>query len=409
MANNPATKKTFIALLNAVSIDSARTACLSGGDRILIEFTRRWLKYFANYQIITCNSGVKILQKYLKWEQNLKFIVLKIPAAYYQNLIKLYLCKTWKACSFLFHYKFPQNTYLYSSSDFWPDTFPAFLAKLKNPQITWIAGFYLFSPTPWQQDSPYRTNLKRWLIGLGYWLTQLPMYWLVKHHADLVWVTSQPDVEKFITTRRPRSKIAVIQGGVDIAPSEKYFAQKQIIPVQERKYDACFVGRFHYQKGVLELIEIWKRVSRQKPQAKLAMIGVGPLEQEIRKKIKKYKLTKNIDLLGFRDGQSKYKIFQQSKMMVHPATYDSGGMAAAEGMAWRLPAVSFDLEALKTYYPQGMVKTPVGNLDLFAQNVLKLLNDANYYTQVAQEGARLIREVWDWEIRSQKILNTIFA
>ncbi len=408
MFNNHCSPKTWIAVMNAVSIDSARTSCLSGGDRILIELTRRWLPYFRRYQILTCTSGAKILKKYLKHQKKLNITALKIPAAYYQNLIKLYLAKTWKACSFLCRYKFPQNTYLYSSSDFWPDTLPAFLAKLKAPQITWIAGFYLFAPTPWQKDSPYRTSPQRWLIGLGYWLSQRPMYWLVKHYADRVWVTSEPDVEKFITPQRPRSKINVIQGGVDVTPSQKYFENHPIIPVPERKYDACFVGRFHYQKGVLELIDIWKRVCAQKPQAKLAMIGVGPLESEIKVKIQKHRLQNNVDLLGFRDGPRKYEIFIQSKMMVHPATYDSGGMAAAEGMAWRLPAVGFDLEALKTYYPQGMIKTPVGNLDLFAQNILKLLNDPRYYAQMAQKAINLIREVWDWETRSQKIFHQTF-
>ena len=46
-------------------------------------------------------------------------------------------------------------------------------------------------------------------------------------------------------------------------------------------------------------------------------------------------------------------------MVVHPAIFDSGGMAAAEAMAWGLPGVSFDLPALKTYYPQGMIKNPL--------------------------------------------------
>jgi len=37
-------------------------------------------------------------------------------------------------------------------------------------------------------------------------------------------------------------------------------------------------------------------------------------------------------------------------------------MAAMEAMAWSLPGVCFDLEALKTYYPKGMVKVPLGTL-----------------------------------------------
>jgi glycosyltransferase involved in cell wall biosynthesis len=50
-------------------------------------------------------------------------------------------------------------------------------------------------------------------------------------------------------------------------------------------------------------------------------------------------------------------------------------MAAWEAMACGLPGVSFDLPALRTYYPKGMLKTPCYDLKAFAENILKLLND----------------------------------
>jgi len=54
-------------------------------------------------------------------------------------------------------------------------------------------------------------------------------------------------------------------------------------------------------------------------------------------------------------------------------------MSAAEAMAWGLPGVSFDLEALKTYYPKGMIKTPCFNHDKFAANIINLLSNQSLY------------------------------
>jgi glycosyltransferase involved in cell wall biosynthesis len=82
-------------------------------------------------------------------------------------------------------------------------------------------------------------------------------------------------------------------------------------------------------------------------------------------------------------------------------------MAAAEGMAWKLPAVSFDLEALKTYYPKGMIKTECYNVKKFAQNILELLNNQVLYKQISQEAHRLINERWDWQKQSKNIINQI--
>ncbi len=389
--------------MNAVSAGDPNS--LSGGDRILIEFFKRWRQHFIKVDLLTCTVGEKVIRRYFRFLENISIKAIKVKRETYQNLWLLYLYKTIKGLIIVDQLK-EDYDFVYSSSDFWPDSIPAFWLKLRKPKTCWIAGFYLFAPSPLQEDSPYKDE--NFLKGFLFWLTQLPIYFIVKNWADYVFVTSEPDVRKFITTKRGRKKIIIVQGGVDITEAKKYLANENTALAEKRKYDACFVGRFHYQKGVLELIDIWKKVYDRKKGAKLAMIGIGPLEQKVREKIKRYKLEKNIDLLGFRDGKDKYKIFKQSKIMVHPATYDSGGMAAAEGMAWGLPGVGFDLKALKTYYPRGMIKTPEGDLNEFAKNILKFLDDQDLYHKISKEAIDLTQEIWDWDKRAVKIYQKVF-
>lgn len=376
---------------------------ISGGDRIFIELSKIWTSKI-NIMVFISQDGWEICER-----ESLKDVNYKIWAldkfnkyGYFIN----YLYRTYIGIAKSSQVEMREGDIVYSSSDFWPDSIPAFLMKLRNKDVKWIAGFYLFAPKPWQKDSPYKG--KRWLIGLFYWLTQLPIYWIVKRYADMVFVTSEPDVEKFVTKKRTRDKIVVIRGGVDIKPSEEYLTSGNIIPVEKREYDACFVGRFHYQKGVVKLIDIWRMVCDKKPKARLAMIGVGPLGKEIGKKIEKLSLQNNIELLGFRDGEEKYEIFRQSKIVVHPATYDSGGMAACEAMAWGLPGVSFDLMALSTYYPRGMVKAPCFDLEEFSKKILRLLEDTKLYQDTSKDAISWARE-WDWDKRAKIIHNRMLS
>lgn len=378
---------------------------LSGGDNIFIECARRWAQMGHKINIFVWEEGLEMCRRnhltgvnYIIWKAA-RFKRAGFPILYFSRVI--IGCMKSLRCNL----KLP--AIIYSSSDFWPDSIPAFIMKIKNKQARWIAGFYLFAPKPWQEDSPYKG--KRWIIGLFYWLMQLPVYWIVKKFADMVFVTSEPDVEKFVTEKRDRNKIIVIRGGVDIYPSEKYLNSNKIIPVEERKYDAVFIGRFHPQKGVLELIDIWNLVCERKPAAKLAMIGSGPLENEIRQRIERSDLERNIDLLGFKDGEEKYKIFKQGKIVIHPAIYDSGGMAAAEAMAWGIPGVGFDLEALKTYYPRGMVKVAQGDYKKFAKEIIELLENKGYYLKVSDEARDLIIKEWDWDKRAKFISNKILS
>lgn len=144
----------------------------------------------------------------------------------------------------------------------------------------------------------------------------------------------------------------------------------------------------------------------KKKDSKLAIIGVGDLEQKVRDKIKRYGLEESITLFGFKDGIEKLTIFKESKVVVHPAIYDSGGMAACEAMACGLPGVSFDLPALKTYYPKGMLKTPCFDLEAFADNILKLLGDEKLYEKTAKDALDWAKE-WDWDKKGEELLEHI--
>lgn len=296
---------------------------------------------------------------------------------------------------------------VYSASDAYPDFLPALRLKKKRPELSWIAGYYLFVPQPFGGQTPYKG--KNRMRGCLYWLMQILSFRLINRYADFVFVTSEPDVERFVNRRREKNKVVVVRGGVDISPSEKHLKSGSIVPLDKRQYDACFIGRLHYQKGALEIVDVWKHVVEEKSDARLVMIGDGPLEQEIRSKIAVCGLERNIDMVGFLDGEEKYGIFKESKMIVHPATYDSGGMAAAEGMAWGLPAVSFDLEALKSYYPRGMLKTARGDLRRFAANILSLLKDGALYQRVSSEARDLIVREWDWNKRARQLYYAVFG
>ncbi|MDP1710238.1 MAG: glycosyltransferase family 4 protein, partial [bacterium] len=200
-------------------------------------------------------------------------------------------------------------------------------------------------------------------------------------------------------------KLVVVLGAVDTELISKYIKKFSKLP---KIYDAVFQGRFHPQKGVVELIKIWRLVVDKIPKAKLVMIGDGPLMRDVKLKIENLKLENNVRLMGYVfDGDEKYKLFAQSKIVVHPALYDSGGMASAEAMAFGLPCVGFDLESYQSYYPQGMVKVKTGDLDEFANKINKFLDDKKYREKIGKEACDMIGLSWSWDKRAKEILEYV--
>lgn len=382
---------------------------LSGGDRIFIELARNAAKLKVSTTVISWTAGFTMCRKTdLLAGENLKFLDLEMDKIDSFGFFLSYLGRIIKAVLWSFSYNFPQkdtsSIVLYTASDFWMDVISSVILKARFPKMHWAGTFYLAAPNPFKGYKEGGEWKFPTIKGLIYWLMQLPMYWLIRLFAQFIFVTSDPDIARFPKQAKEK-RVIVIKGGVDLEKMKKY--QKQIGNV-EKAYDGVFMGRFHPQKGVLEMIDIWKIVVGKLPKAKLIMIGDGPLMSQVRDKIKRYHLGKNIELTGYLiDGREKYTIFAKSKIVVHPAIYDSGGMAAAEAMAWGLPGVSFDLEALKTYYPEGMLKAPLHNNQKFALIVMDLLSHKKLYEKTKKESLSLITNYWDWKKRATESLSRI--
>ena len=379
---------------------------LSGGDRIWIELAKR----------IAEKHPVHV---YL-WEEGLT--IAKREGLAGVNYV-LWSAKTSAALGFFVNYfvrifiglvkvltlKLENNsqTIVHSASEFWQDSFPALILKLKYPKITWIAAWYQTAPNPLigYREQGTRDN-KYFVSAFLYWLAQLPVKPLISHFADFVLVNNDEEKKQFPLLNR-KERVLVVLGAVPLTDIKKYLIKHSKSNIQ-RQFDAVFQGRFHPQKGVVELIEIWKKVVDKKPDSILAMIGDGPLMTKVKIQITKYKLQKNVKLFGYVfDGQKKYSIFQRSKIVVHPAFYDSGGMAAAEAMAFGIPCVGFNLASYKSYYPKGMLKVSKGDLNLFAKKILYLLTNSRARNNLGMEARKVIEAGWTWNVRVDTFLNKI--
>jgi len=289
--------------------------------------------------------------------------------------------------------------FIYSVSDFLPDVIPALFAKWKNPKIKWISAFYFFAPKPWQKHNPYATSLMRRAMGICYWFIQSFVYLVIKNYANLVVSCNELDNKVFIRDGFSERKIIAIYGGVDLNIINAVPVPKKIL------YDAVFMARFHPQKGPIVAVKAWKELIKTFPKARLAMIGNGSEEKEIAVYIKKNGLSNNIRLFGFIDGIKKYKILKSSRIFIHSATYETGGMAVAEGMACGLPVVAFAQEGFKYCYPQGLLGVlPIGDYHKLAWAIRELLVDDKKYAILKKEALELVTREWDWDKRASFIL-----
>ncbi len=378
---------------------------ISGGDRIFIEFARKWSKE-CQVIIYVWEEGFKMCQRQNLNEPNIAY--------------KISSMQPWKNFGFLINYlariiegikiglslrlSNDSETIIYSASEFWMDSLTALFLKLRYPNVKWVASWYQSAPNPLKGFTQGSREEKYYISSLIYWFIQLPIKPLISKFADFILVNNQLETKKFMNLRA-NQKVLVILGALDLEKIRQYKKKYKNV---KKIYDGVFQGRFHPQKGVVELVDIWKMVVNEKPDAKLAMIGDGPLMEEVKKRIKRNSLEKNIDIFGYLfDGPQKYKIFAQSRIVLHPSFYDSGGMASAEAMAFGLPAIGFNLKSYEDYYPKGMIKIEIGNLDKFSQEVTHLLSESKLYKDIARQSEDMIQINWSFKIRADQLMKEL--
>lgn len=385
-------------------VDNAQsdTTGMSGGDRIAIELGEHWSRSGKAQVSVVGSNLTETLWKKCAPEPSVEFVhVSHLREG--ENLFFSYLKRVLRGIWFSRKLEMDRSeiNIVYTASDFWPDAITGLFMYLRNrDRCRWIAGFYLFAPNPFKgfvENGSWGIPSIRSLL---YSISQKPVYLAVKIFASMVFVTNENDIDAFVTASRSKDKVIAVRGGVDTETPARHAEDSA---EEAKSIDAVFVGRFHPQKGIVELIDIWKMVCDQIPDARLAVIGIGPLEKEVRQRISDNDLDRQVQLYGYLDGMPKYEVFKISRLILHPALYDSGGMAAAEGMAWGLPGVSYDLPALRTYYPRGMVKVPVGKPERFAEAIIELLRNNEMRRRIGEEARQLTHESWSWPQQAKSI------
>lgn len=378
--------------MRLIAFSNSYTKGVSGGDIRFIEIAKRMKD--VNKLVITSQLGSLLCQK-----KGLDAdYIITTNETEIKSVILLYLKRIFK--TFLLdldlYFDTEKNVVVYSTSDFLPDVLPAFWLKLGNIHIKWIAIVHSIAPNPFYDHmQEFSKKKKRKLLStneLLYKIFQLASIKLMTWGADKILVVNTEIRDYLIKKNIDTNKIIIVDNGVDFVRIQK------IKPHENIKYDATFIGRYHRHKGIFDLIKIWKLVCAHNDNAKLAIIGDGSEEfrSKVEYEIKKINLDKNIDLLGFLSWDDTIKVIKSSKIFVCPSFYESWSIVITEAMACKLPVIAYDLSIYKSIYENNILKIPIGDINQFADIILKVLNDSQMMKYIGGKGEKFIQK-YDWD------------
>lgn len=149
----------------------------------------------------------------------------------------------------------------------------------------------------------------------------------------------------------------------------------------------AFVGRLSYEKGVMRLLRIWKRIHASIPDFELKVYGDGPCKEEMKSWLgmKGEGLVDSVKFMGF--CQDLETIYTNNDLCLMTSDTEGFGMVLIEAMYYGVPCITFDCPVSpKEIISDAGVAVACFDEDLYANEVVQLLQDESRMIQL-QENA----------------------
>jgi glycosyltransferase involved in cell wall biosynthesis len=211
---------------------------------------------------------------------------------------------------------------------------------------------------------------------------------LINRHADVVFCLNAGIAEELrrldeLCGLKPRGVIP-IGDGIDV---EKMMQ----LPEETKEFDAVFLGRLHLQKGVLDLPKVWQHVLRQRPQARLVVIGEGPHRLQSQRMFQDLGLSQSVLFTGGIGDAEKNRYLKKARLGLSLSYEEGWGLSVTEFLAAGLPVVSYDLPVFREVFPGCFDLAPLGDMAGAAKEILRLLADEELQQRRGRHGQDFVR------------------
>jgi glycosyltransferase involved in cell wall biosynthesis len=169
-----------------------------------------------------------------------------------------------------------------------------------------------------------------------------------------------------------------------------------------RPHLVCTRG-FHPYYGIDIVVRAFAEVQKMYPEARLDLVGGGPLENEIRNLVREMKLT-GVYFKGVAAHSEIGRFYDHADIFINASRLDNMPVSILEAFASGLPVITTEPEGMRHLVEHGrtgLLSTP-GDAAALAQNVIRVLQDSELSERLALNALRemdryswpVVREQW---------------
>jgi glycosyltransferase involved in cell wall biosynthesis len=241
-------------------------------------------------------------------------------------------------------------------------------------------------------EDVWRAELPRPLAALGCGVEHL----LLEPYRGVRVATVSPSTSADLA-RLGFRRVSVIANGRDEPPP--------LLLGKAREPTFLFIGRLAANKRPDHALAAFRLIRSQLPDARLWMIGQGPIEAKLRAT-----LPPAAELLGFLARDELYERMAQAHCLLVPSVREGWGLVVIEANSVGTPAVGYDVPGIRDSIRDGVTGALVhaGDPAALADAALRLIADPDRYDVFVENAMRWARS-FSWDATAAQLLDLIHA
>lgn len=170
--------------------------------------------------------------------------------------------------------------------------------------------------------------------------------------------------------------------------------------LEQKERKLIYFGRLSHEKGILTIIEAMKGLD-----VELELIGSGPLEEDIRNKIKNEGIP-NVKLRGYLTGEALFKKIKTSwAAVIASVVYENNPISVMEAFAFGIPVIGSKIGGIPELVREGETGLlfEAGNVKDLRSKIQKMFSESAIAMRMGESARKFAQE----ELNAQKFYNKL--
>lgn len=187
-------------------------------------------------------------------------------------------------------------------------------------------------------------------------------------------------------------------------------------PSQDRSiFHVLFAGRIEVDKGVFDLLEIAKKFKAEgRENIRFNICGTGTAFELLRKQVEEFELQSLVVLHGYCNKPEMRKMFNLSHIVIVPTKSDfveGLNQVVIEGVLAGRPVITSSVCPALSYVQEAVVEVPPDDIEAYANAVLKLCDNHDFYEAKQQSCEKLQEQFYgashSWSAALKSVLTPL--